>query len=77
MPFLLGDFLLFACLTAWVIGMVIAIASLTGGGHRERVPCVPSAETPPWSPLGGVLLRRVLINAGIGQMSALGANRTK
>ena len=28
MPMLLGDFLLFFCLAAWVSGMVIAIASL-------------------------------------------------
>jgi hypothetical protein len=28
MPFLLSDLLLFACLAAWVTGMVIAVASL-------------------------------------------------
>jgi len=28
MPTLLGDLLLFSCLTVWVTGMVIAIASL-------------------------------------------------
>jgi hypothetical protein len=30
MPILLTDLLLFFCLTAWVAGMVIAIASLLG-----------------------------------------------
>jgi hypothetical protein len=28
MPFFLSDFLLFACLAAWVTGIVIAVASL-------------------------------------------------
>ena len=28
MPFLLSDFVLFACLAAWVAGIVIAAASL-------------------------------------------------
>ena len=30
MPFLLSDFLLFACLAVWVGAIVIAIASLLG-----------------------------------------------
>jgi hypothetical protein len=28
MPFLLSDFVLFACLAAWVAGIVVAVASL-------------------------------------------------